>query len=196
MKRVVPSSISSLPTGNPGNYKEYTRPSYIKHLLSVLITIVSEFPETINSTDNSSYSYIRFIGIQKAKKILEFINIDDFLVKCTVYPHTVGCIQVGNLTMELSTIFFGRLKQDFSGQRTDLIEWIAMIFHIDDFEIKPYVVYSKSSTFTSGIMYQISETELTDYLPQRTAHPGMATMVPDCYQIALSIWRLCGNNWI
>ena len=52
-----------------------------------------------------------------------------------------------------------------------------MIFHTDDLEIQTYLFNSESSTFTSGIMYQISETELTDYLPQRTAHPGMATMV-------------------
>ena len=98
-------------------------------------------------------------------------------MKCTVYPHANECNEVGTLTMELSSSFFGCLKVEFSGERTDLIEWIAMIFHIDDFEIQTYVFNSESSTFTSGIMYQISETELTDYLPQRTAHPRMATMV-------------------
>ena len=47
-----------------------------------------------------------------------------------------------------------------------------MTFYIDNYGVDHYMHMSGS-----GIMYQISEDVFTDFLPHRTAHPGMATFV-------------------
>ena len=79
--------------------------------------------------------------------------------------------------MELSNLYFACLKLDFSSERREQIEYVAMTFYIDDFDVQSSVLDSLFSTETHGIMYQISKDVITDFLPHRTALPGMATTV-------------------
>ena len=98
-------------------------------------------------------------------------------MKCSVFPQALDCTEVGHVTTELSGTYFACVKLDFSSEGREKIEFVSMTFYIDDFESQPYVLNIESSTSLSGVVYQISQDVFTDYLPFRTAHPGMSTNV-------------------
>ena len=122
-------------------------------------------------------SYIRFAGMNRMKNL--FQNINDFLIDCTLHLSRINCLEVTEISMELSGQYFVCWNIEFPIDLSILA--VSMTFYMNNDQPSGQT-YQRDKLWnmkSAGVVYEVSEPHLPSkkFIPLQTAPTGMMTSV-------------------